>query len=256
MNNKLIMSLFIALSISYADVITVDGDISSDVAWTSDNTYYLNSQAFVKDGVTLTIEAGTEILGRYDANYSADNPAPCLVVEQGGKVVAQGTAEAPITFRSELDATDPNYGNGRGLWGGLIINGYAPIANDGGTANVEGLTGVPYGGTDPDDNSGVLRYVRVWNGGSSIAPDNEINGITLAGVGRGTTVEYCEVGLNLDDGFEMFGGTVDLKYCSVIAVGDDAFDTDAGYQGRGQFLLVVRADDSDKGHEMDSKTRW
>ena len=254
MNNKLIMSLFIALSISYADVITVDGDISSDVAWTSNNTYYLNSQAFVKDGVTLTIEAGTEILGRYDANYSADNPAPCLVVEQGGKIIAQGTAEAPITFRSELDATDPNYGNGRGLWGGLIINGYAPIANDGGTANVEGLTGVPYGGTDPDDNSGVLRYVRVWNGGSSIAPDNEINGITLAGVGRGTTVEYCEVGLNLDDGFEMFGGTVDLKYCSVIAVGDDAFDTDAGYQGRGQFLLVVRADDSDKGHEMDSKT--
>ena len=254
MNNKLIISFFIALSISYAELITVDGDISSDVAWTSDNTYYLNSQAFVKDGVTLTIEAGTEILGRYDANYSADNPAPCLVVEQGGKIVAQGTAEAPITFRSELEATDSNYGNGRGLWGGLIINGYAPIANDGGTANVEGLTGVPYGGTDPDDNSGVLRYVRVWNGGSSIAPDNEINGITLAGVGRGTTVEYCEVGLNLDDGFEMFGGTVDLKYCSVIAVGDDAFDTDAGYQGRGQFLLVVRADDSDKGHEMDSKT--
>jgi len=254
MNNKLIILIFIFLSISYAELITVDGDISSDVAWTSNNTYYLNSQAFVKDGVTLTIEAGTEILGRYDANYSADNPAPCLVVEQGGKIVAQGTAEAPITFRSELEATDSNYGNGRGLWGGLIINGYAPIANDGGTANVEGLTGVPYGGTDSDDNSGVLRYVRVWNGGSSIAPDNEINGITLAGVGRGTTVEYCEVGLNLDDGFEMFGGTVDLKYCSVIAVGDDAFDTDAGYQGRGQFLLVVRADDSDKGHEMDSKT--
>ncbi|MFL2995186.1 MAG: FlgD immunoglobulin-like domain containing protein [Candidatus Neomarinimicrobiota bacterium] len=254
MNNKLIMSIFIALSISYADLITVDGNIDTDVVWTSDNTYYLNSQAFVKDGATLTIEKGTEVVGRYDANYSADNPAPCLVVEQGGMIMAQGTPEAPITFRSELDADDPNYGNGRGLWGGLIINGYAPIANDGGTANVEGLTGVPYGGTDPDDNSGVLRYVRVWNGGSSIAPDNEINGITLAGVGRGTTVEYCEVGLNLDDGFEMFGGTVDLKYCSVIAVGDDAFDTDAGYQGRGQFLLVVRADDSDKGHEMDSKT--
>ena len=108
MNNKLIISFFIALSISYAELITVDGDISSDVAWTSDNTYYLNSQAFVKDGVTLTIEAGTEILGRYDANYSADNPAPCLVVEQGGKIVAQGTAEAPITFRSELEATDSN----------------------------------------------------------------------------------------------------------------------------------------------------
>ena len=236
------------------DVTLLGGNLTEDTYLAASGTYYLNQQLFVKDGVTLTIEAGTEILGRYDANYSADNPAPCLVIEQGGKIIAQGTAEAPITFRSELDATDPNYGNGRGLWGGLIINGYAPIANDGGTANVEGLTGVPYGGTDPDDNSGVLRYVRVWNGGSSIAPDNEINGITLAGVGRGTTVEYCEVGLNLDDGFEMFGGTVDLKYCSVIAVGDDAFDTDAGYQGRGQFLLVVRADDSDKGHEMDSKT--
>ena len=246
--------LLLSFSISYADLITVEGDIATDVVWTLDNTYYLNNQAFVKDGVTLTIEAGTEIVGRYDANYSADNPAPCLVVEQGGKVMAQGTVDAPITFRSELSEDDPNYGNGRGLWGGLIINGRAPIANEGGTAAVEGLTGVLYGGSDPDDNSGVLRYVRVWNGGSSIAPDYEINGITLAGVGRGTTVEYCEVALNLDDGFEMFGGTVDLKYCSAVSVGDDAFDTDAGYQGRGQFLLVVRADDSDKGHEMDSKT--
>ena len=251
---KKLALLLLSFSISYADLVTVEGDITTDVVWTADNTYYLNNQAFVKDGVTLTIEAGTEILGRYDANYSADNPAPCLVVEQGGKVMAQGTADAPITFRSELSEDDPNYGNGRGLWGGLIINGYAPIANEGGTAAVEGLTGVLYGGSDPDDNSGVLRYVRVWNGGSSIAPDNEINGITLAGVGRGTTVEYCEVALNLDDGFEMFGGTVDLKYCSAVSVGDDAFDTDAGYQGRGQFLLVVRADDSDKGHEMDSKT--
>jgi len=250
----LTISLFLLLSFGISDVITVGGDIDSDVTWNSDNTYYLNSQAFVKDGVTLTIEAGTEIFGRYDANYSADNPAPCLVVEQGGKIMAEGTAAAPITFKSELESTDANYGNGRGLWGGLIINGYVPIANEGGTSNVEGLTGVPYGGTDPDDNSGVLRYVRVWNGGSSIAPDNEINGITLAGVGRGTVVEYCEVALNLDDGFEMFGGTVDLKYCSAVSVGDDAFDTDAGYQGRGQFLLVVRADDSDKGHEMDSKT--
>ena len=95
MNNKLIISFFIALSISYAELITVDGDISSDVAWTSDNTYYLNSQAFVKDGVTLTIEAGTEILGRYDANYSADNPAPCLVVEQGGKICLLYTSPSP-----------------------------------------------------------------------------------------------------------------------------------------------------------------
>ena len=252
---RVLISFLFCMSIGLAQtIITVEGELTADATWSSENTYYLNNQLFVKDGVTLTIEAGTEIRGRYDANYSADNPAPCLVVEQGGKVMAEGTADAPITFRSELESDDANYGNGRGLWGGIIVNGYAPISTTGGTNTVEGLTGVIYGGNDPEDNSGVLRYVRVWNGGSSIAPDNEINGITLAGVGRGTTVEFCEVGLNLDDGFEMFGGTVDLKYCSVIAVGDDAFDTDQGYQGRGQFLLVVRADDSDKAHEMDNKT--
>ena len=251
---KVLMSFLFCISIGFAQAVTVEGDLTADATWTSDNTYYLNNQLFVKDGVTLTIEAGTEILGRYDANYSADNPAPCVVVEQGGMIMAEGTVDAPITFRSELDPDDANYGNGRGLWGGLIVNGYAPISNTGGVSNVEGLTSVQYGGTDPNDNSGVLRYVRVWNGGSSIAPDNEINGITLAGVGRGTTVEYCEVALNLDDGFEMFGGTVDLKHCAVFAVGDDAFDTDNGYQGRGQFLLVVRADDSDKAHEMDNAT--
>ena len=250
---KVLMSCLFCISIGFAQIV-VEGDLTENTTWTADNTYYLNNQLFVKDGVTLTIEAGTEILGRYDANYSADNPAPCVVVEQGGMIMAEGTADAPITFRSELDPDDANYGNGRGLWGGLIVNGYAPISNEGGQSNVEGLTGIPYGGTDPDDNSGVMRYVRVWNGGSSIAPDNEINGITLAGVGRGTTVEFCEVAMNLDDGFEMFGGTVDLKHCVVVAVGDDAFDTDNGYQGRGQFLLVVRADDSDKGHEMDNAT--
>ena len=251
---KILMSFLFCISIGFAQAVTVEGDLTADATWTSDNTYYLNDQLFVKDGATLYIEAGTEILGRYDANYSADNPAPCVVVEQGGMIMAEGTVDAPITFRSELDPDDANYGNGRGLWGGLIINGYAPISNTGGVSNVEGLTSVQYGGTNPVDNSGVLRYVRVWNGGSSIAPDNEINGITLAGVGRGTTVEYCEVALNLDDGFEMFGGTVDLKHCAVFAVGDDAFDTDNGYQGRGQFLLVGRADDSDKAHEMDNAT--
>ena len=252
--NKLIISLLVGLSFVFSQNITVEGDIVADETWTADNTYFLNNQAFVKDGVTLTIEAGVTVFGRYDANYSADNPAPCLVVERGGKIMAEGTAAAPITFKSELESTDANYGNGRGLWGGLIINGRAPISNSGGEASVEGLTGILYGGTDPTDNSGVLRYVRVWNGGSAIAPDNEINGITLAGVGNGTTVEYCEVALNLDDGFEMFGGTVNLKHCVVVAVGDDAFDTDGGYQGMGQFLVVVRADDSDKAHEMDSKT--
>ena len=111
----------------------------------------------MKEGVTLTIEPGVTIYGRYDANYSADNPAPCIVIERGAKIMAEGTRDNPITMRSELFPGDANYGNGRGLWGGLIINGRAPISNSGGEANVEGLTGVPYGGTDPADNSGVLR---------------------------------------------------------------------------------------------------
>ena len=103
---KVFMTLLLITSLSYSDVINVEGDIDSDVTWTSENTYFLNNQAFVKSGATLTIEAGTVIVGRYDANYSADNPAPCLVVEQGGKIMAEGTAAAPITFKSELESTD------------------------------------------------------------------------------------------------------------------------------------------------------
>ena len=103
--------------------------------------------------------------------------------------MAEGTAELPITFTSVT-------GTGSGTWGGLIINGNAPISNEGGEAFVEGLVGVPYGGNDPTDNSGVLRYVRVWHGGSVIGQDNEINGITLAGVGNGTiAVSYTHLTL-------------------------------------------------------------
>ena len=256
---KYLLSIIAVFSIVLADhenlpVSIQAGNISDNATWSADSVYYLNDQVFVKSGATLTIEAGTTILGKYDANYSASNPAPVLVIEQGAKIDAQGTAANPITFRSELDEDDVSYGNGRGLWGGVIVLGYAPISNEGGTSNVEGLTGIPYGGSDAADNSGIMKYVRIWNGGSAIAPDNEINGLTLAGVGNGTTIEYCEVALNLDDGFEMFGGTVDLKYCSAIMVGDDAFDTDNGYQGRGQFLVVVKGDFSDKSHEMDNAT--
>jgi hypothetical protein len=175
--------------------------------------------------------------------------APALVIKRGAKIMAEGTATNPITFTSNLPADLRD----RGSWGGLIILGKAPINKSGGQAFVEGLVGVPYGGTDPDDNSGILKYVRVWYGGRSIGQDNEINGITLAGVGRGTTVEYCEVAFNLDDGFEMFGGTVDLKYCSALFVGDDAFDTDLGYQGRGQFLFVLIGDEEgNRAFEMDN----
>ena len=225
------------------------GNITTNDTLYAQNDYTLSCQTFVKDGVTLTIMPGTTIKATSD---DGNGLAPALVIEQGAKIMAEGTADQPITFTSITPSNELI--NKRGNWGGLILLGKAPISTTGGTNFVEGLTDVPYGGSDPADNSGILKYVRVWHGGKSIGQDNEINGITLAGVGNGTTVEYCEVAYNVDDGFEMFGGTVDLKYCSVHNVGDDAFDTDEGYQGRGQFLFVHRDDASDKAHEMDSKT--
>ncbi len=224
----------------------LSGNITEDLHITMEDTVILAGQTFVDSGVTLTIDAGVTIDALPDDGKGL---APCLVIKKGATIIADGTATAPITFTSYL----PEDMKDRGSWGGLIILGKAPINKDGGSAFVEGIVGVPYGGTDADDNSGILRYVRVWYGGRSIGQDNEINGITLAGVGRGTTVDHCEVAFNLDDGFEMFGGTVDLKYCSVLFVGDDAFDTDLGYQGRGQYLFaLIGEDDGNRGFEMDN----
>lgn len=226
--------------------VVLEGNITEDMTITLADTAILAGQTFVDSGVTLTIEAGVTIDALPDDGKGL---APCLIIKKSAKIMAQGTSSAPITFTSYL----PDDMKDRGSWGGLIILGKAPINKEGGSAFVEGIVGVPYGGTDVADNSGVLEYVRVWYGGRSIGQDNEINGITLAGVGNGTTIEHCEVAFNLDDGFEMFGGTVDLKYCSVLFVGDDAFDTDLGYQGRGQYLFaMIGEDDGNRGFEMDN----
>merc|ERR1719326_1804520 len=163
-------------------------------------------------------------------------------------ITAAGTASKPITFTSALP---PALLPAAGSWGGLIIMGSASVY--GGTDEVEGITGYYYGGSDDDDNSGTLSYVRVWHGGAVIGSDNEINGITFAGVGSGTTVEYCEVAFNLDDGFEWFGGTVNAKYLSVLFAGDDALDTDLGFTGKIQFAYVMVGSAGNHGTEMDSK---
>ena len=207
---KMTIILSLIFSLGYGE--SICGDITQDTTWNAGTDYILTCQTFVKAGATLTIEAGTTIKSAPDDGAGL---APALVIEQGAMIMAEGTADAPITFTSvltdaELAATP------RGQWGGLIINGYAPISTTGGTNFVEGLEGIPYGGSDAADNSGSLSYVRVWHGGRSIGQDNEINGITLAGVGSGTSVSHCEVAWNLDDGFEMFGGTVNLTYCSVV----------------------------------------
>merc|ERR1719326_1978408 len=174
--------------------------------------------------------------------------AAALIVKPGATIIAEGTAAAPITFTGETVTTP----DAVATWGGLIIMGNAPTNK--GTQEVEGIEGHYYGGSDPTDSSGSLRYVRVWHGGSVIGQDNEINGITFAGVGSGTTCEYIEVAFNKDDGVEFFGGTVNCKYISVMFVGDDAIDTDEGYQGKMQFVSVLVSKDGHHGTEMDSKT--
>ena len=204
---------------------------------------------------------------------TTDTAASCqpftasLIIEQGGVLTAVGTAASPITFTAKANTanmvaagtsttvTDTASGvtvthGTRGNWGGLILLGRAPVK--GGVRNIEGLADAkPYGGNDPTDSSGTLQYVRVWHGGAAIAPDNEINGITFGGVGSGTTVDHCEVAMSIDDGFEFFGGTVNAKYLSTLFVGDDAFDTDKGYQGKMQYLYAMIGGQGHYGAEMD-----
>lgn len=225
------------------------GAILEDMTLTADKAWLLRSAVTVGDDssdVTLTIEAGTTIYGE-----SATNGF--LVISRGAKINAVGTADAPIVFTSDQAVGS----RARGDWGGLALNGRAPInaCTDGATpceAEGEGGTGV-YGGDDPADSSGTLKYVRVEFGGTEISPDNEINGIGMQGVGSGTTVDYVQVHRNLDDGIEFFGGTVNVKHLLITAAADDGIDWDLGYQGKIQFAAVVQSSDAgNNGLETDN----
>ena len=229
------------------------------MTWTANNTYILDGLIFVDSGATLTIEAGTVVKGRAANDISNGDFASALIVKRGSNIEANGTAEAPIIFTAErddvsdLDDVGPTE---RGLWGGVIILGSAPT-NTGVTNNA--IEGIPeaenafYGGSNADDDSGTFRYVSIRHGGAVIGADNEINGLTLGGVGRGTTIEYVEVFANTDDGIEWFGGTVDVKYALVAYSGDDSFDYAQGWDGNGQFWMVVQSPDaSDSAGEFDN----
>jgi hypothetical protein len=233
-------------STAASGTVVAGGEITASTTWSlADSPYLLTGQVFVGGGATLTIEAGVTIYGYKDDGTGA---APCLVIESGSMIEAVGTSSAPITFTSAMPSS---FLPASGMWGGLIIMGDATVY--GGTDEVEGITGYTYGGTNDADNSGTLSYVRVWYGGAVIGANNEINGITFAGVGSGTTVDHCEVAFNLDDGFEFFGGTVNAKYLSVLFAGDDALDTDLGYSGSIQFAYVMVGSGGNHGTEMDSK---
>ena len=228
-------------------VTVTDDDIQAGetVVWTADNTYLLDGRVFVDDGATLVIEAGTVIKGKAGQGENAS----VLIVAKGGKIFAEGTPCNPIIFTSENDdlsnpTVPPAYE--KGLWGGVIILGDARINTPTGSNNIEGIpTTEPrgiYGGTNDDDCSGVLRYVSIRHAGTEIGEGNEINGLTMGGVGRGTVISHVEVFANKDDGFEWFGGAVNCDHLIAAFCGDDAFDIDEGLRNKMQFLFAIETD--------------
>jgi hypothetical protein len=244
------------------DNIVVSENIAADATWTSDKIYELAGRITILDGATLTIEPGTVVKGQLGTGANAS----VLLVARGGKLMAEGTAAAPIIFTTAGDLITPeNIAAGNfaspnleptvnGLWGGLIVLGKAPISasndNNEDVSEVQ-IEGIPtsdgnglYGGTDPADNSGVLKYISIRHGGANIGAGNEINGLTLGGVGTGTVVEYIEVVGNQDDGIEWFGGTVNVSNVVVWNAGDDAIDTDQSWAGTLDNFVVITPSDN------------
>lgn len=243
-----------------ANEVTKSGLISANETWTADNVYILNQKVVVVSGVTLTIMPGTIIKGA----EGTGSLASALVVSQGAMINACGTASQPIIFTSVLDNIEPGQLAGTnlnetnaGLWGGLMILGNAPISAADGDV-LSQIEGIPageaygaYGGTNASDNSGTLCYVSIRHGGALIGAGNEINGLTLGGVGSGTSISNIEVVANLDDGIEFFGGTVNVTNALVAFQGDDGLDIDQNYSGTITNFIAINGSTSDKGLEID-----
>ena len=201
------------------------------------NVHTVNGTTFIAPGVVLTIQPGAIVQGVKGA------PTPSvLVFRPGSKINAAGTPANPIIFTSN----QPNGSRGIGDWGGVVINGLAPANCPSGACLAEGLTGVEFGGTNPDDSSGVLQYARIEYSGIELSNDNELNILTQNAVGRGTVEDHIQVNHGFDDGFEWFGGTVNMKYIVASSIGDDDFDWQLGYTGHVQFGLGIKnANNSD-----------
>ena len=234
--------------------------MTANEKWTSNNIYQLAGKVVVDAGVTLEIEPGTIIKGE----RGTGSLASALIIARGGKILAEGTAEKPIIFTSVNDniSVGQNAGTNlneldQGLWGGVLILGYAPGSFRGDVKEVQ-IEGIPagdefglYGGDDPDDNSGVFKYVSIRHGGALIGEGNEINGLTLGAVGRNTVIENIEIVANVDDGVEFFGGTVNAKNLLVWAQGDDGLDIDQAYAGTISNSVVILGNSSDHALEID-----
>jgi hypothetical protein len=215
---------------SNSEYVELSGDIETQTL-TKDKKYLIVGQTFIRSGAVLTIEPGTVVFGDKRTRGT-------LVVDRGGKMIAQGTREEPIVMTSNQLPGERD----RGDWGGLVIIGNAQTNQT--NPNIEGIDPpVTFGRNDDsqnDDDSGIYEYLRVEFAGIELSPNNETNSITMGGVGRGTKMENCMVSFGGDDGFEWFGGTVDGKNLISFAMWDDDYDVDFGYSGNVQFGLAVR----------------
>ncbi len=218
--------------------VILEGKISSDRILKSNYVYKIRGFVYVVNGAKLTIEPGTVIVGERGSATRGS-----LIITKGSQLIADGTKERPIVFTSDQQTPQ------RGDWGGVVIlgsaktnasyNGVPGIGSvEGGVNTADGL-GL-YGGSNDDDNSGILRYVRIEYAGYAYLPDNELNGLTLAGVGRGTIIDHIEIYKANDDAIECFGGSVNMKHIVLISTLDDDFDTDNGWNGQVQFGIVMR----------------
>jgi hypothetical protein len=231
--------LAITFANAQAPVKSITGNLNGTVNWSNDTIYMLTGKVYVKAGGTLNIAPGTIIKG------DVATAGSCLIVTRGGKINAVGTPTQPIVFTSS--ATPGNKSTGD--WGGIVIAGNARINVTGGIgtfeggnlANPDGTTSDgQYGGLNDLDNSGELKYVRIEYAGYPFAPNNELNGLTMGGVGSGTKISFIQVSYGLDDAFEWFGGTVNCDHLVSFRGNDDDFDTDFGFSGKVQFGVALR----------------
>lgn len=240
--------------------VEINSNITTNTTWETGKTYVLAGRIAVTSGVTLTIQPGVVVKGQVGSGANAS----ALIIARGAKINAVGTATQPIIFTTVADEIEPGQIASpnleptlEGLWGGLLIMGRAKGSFAGDVQEIQ-IEGVPasdinglYGGNDDADNSGVLKYISIRHGGANIGEGNEINGLTLGGVGSGTVIENVEVVANQDDGIEWFGGTVSVKNALVWNSGDDAVDTDQSWAGTLDNFIIIAGSNTDHGLEID-----